>query len=263
MKDLGNRLWNSFKIAFSMYSKIPMPKSEWTKENMEYAIIFFPSIGLVIGFFPFIWVYSWEWMENARICLSEPFKAIVLLLIPVVITGGIHLDGLLDTADARSSWQDRERRLEILKDSHAGAFAIITCVVYFFFYYGICTMVNVENIWLIVMEFVLSRSFSALAIVTFPKAKGTGLAAMFADNAQKRTVKFVEIIYIILSGIAMIVTGGISGVITFASACLMFAYYYRMSSRVFGGITGDLAGYFLQMCEMVIALAAVLSVLVF
>ena len=53
------------------------------------------------------------------------------VLIPVLVTGGIHLDGLLDTADALSSWQTRERRLEILKDSHAGAFAIIVCCGYF------------------------------------------------------------------------------------------------------------------------------------
>ena len=58
---------------------------------------------------------------------------VILLLISVFVTGGIHLDGLLDTADAMSSYQERERRLEILKDSHAGAFAVITCVVYFYY----------------------------------------------------------------------------------------------------------------------------------
>ena len=60
----------------------------------------------------------------------------VLVLVPVVITGGIHVDGLLDTSDALSSWRDREKRLEILKDSHAGAFAVITACVYFMAFYG-------------------------------------------------------------------------------------------------------------------------------
>ena len=60
----------------------------------------------------------------------EPFfLAVILTVIPVFVTGGIHVDGLLDTSDALSSWQERTRRLEILKDSHAGAFAIITAFI--------------------------------------------------------------------------------------------------------------------------------------
>ena len=43
------KLWNSFKIAFAMYSKIPMPQSEWTEENMAYAMCFFPVVGVIIG----------------------------------------------------------------------------------------------------------------------------------------------------------------------------------------------------------------------
>ena len=48
MKSI-KRIWNSFKIAFSMYSRIPMPRSEWTDENKSYAMCFFPWIGAVIG----------------------------------------------------------------------------------------------------------------------------------------------------------------------------------------------------------------------
>ncbi len=64
------------------------------------------------------------------------FVTAVLVLVPVFVTGGIHVDGLLDTSDALSSWQERSRRLEILKDSHAGAFAVITAAVYFIAWYG-------------------------------------------------------------------------------------------------------------------------------
>lgn len=49
MKSI-KRIWNSFKIAFSMYSRIPMPRSEWTDENKSYAMCFFPWIGAVIDF---------------------------------------------------------------------------------------------------------------------------------------------------------------------------------------------------------------------
>lgn len=252
-------IWNSFKIAFSMYSKIPMPKSDWTKENMRYAMAFFPWVGLAIGGLSLGWLYLAQFLAEKGAALSEPFVTITLLLIPVAVTGGIHLDGLLDTADARSSWQERERRLEILKDSHAGAFAIIVCAVYFLFYYGVYTMVNWDNIMLIALGFVLSRTLSALAVVTFPMAKGTGLAATFSVNADKKNVRNVLIVYLLILTAAMLWLGGIAGGLCLLAAGLMYAYYFRMSRRIFGGITGDLAGYFLQMCELVVALAAVLS----
>ena len=124
-------LWNSFKIAFSMFSKIPMPQAEWTKENMKYMFCFFPFIGTAIG--TLILAASWA---AGYLGMNVLFLSVILTVLPVLVTGGIHVDGLLDTADALSSWQERKRRLEILKDSHAGAFAVITACVYFLCWLG-------------------------------------------------------------------------------------------------------------------------------
>lgn len=118
-------------IAFSMYSKIPMPQSEWTDENMSLAMCFFPWVGAVIGLASWVVYQAGGWLADRQETLSSGipgssnlFLTILLVLIPIFITGGIHLDGFLDTQDALSSYQPMERRLEILKDSHAGAFAI-------------------------------------------------------------------------------------------------------------------------------------------
>ena len=92
-------LWNSFKIAFSMFSKIPMPQAEWTKENMKYMFCFFPFIGLVTGA-----VFTAVALAGTALGLDGVFHTALLVMIPVLITGGIHVDGLLDTADALSSW---------------------------------------------------------------------------------------------------------------------------------------------------------------
>ena len=121
------KFYHSFLIAFSMYSKIPMPQCEWNEENMAYAMCFFPWIGVAIGGVTWLWGTFGTYLG-----LSSAFYTVILTLIPWFLTGGIHLDGLLDTADAMSSWQERERRLEILKDSNSGAFAVITCAVYFY-----------------------------------------------------------------------------------------------------------------------------------
>ncbi|NCC43651.1 MAG: adenosylcobinamide-GDP ribazoletransferase, partial [Clostridia bacterium] len=101
------KIYNSFLIAFSMFSKIPMPQCEWTEKNMAYAMCFFPWVGAVIG--ALTWAFG---MFGMKIGLTEVFYTVILVLIPWLITGGIHLDGLLDTADAMSSYQERERRLE-------------------------------------------------------------------------------------------------------------------------------------------------------
>ena len=113
-------LWNSFKAAFAMFSKIPMPMVDWKKEKHKiYDVPFFPFVGTVIG------ILTWlaGGILGMHAALEPFFLAVILTVIPVFITGGIHVDGLLDTSDALSSWQERTRRLEILKDSHAGAFA--------------------------------------------------------------------------------------------------------------------------------------------
>ena len=94
-------LWNNFKVAFAMYSKIPMPMADWNKENMKYTFCFFPFIGLVIGALSYL--VGWA---GGKFGFNPSFVSAVLVLVPVVVTGGIHVDGLLDTSDALSSWQD-------------------------------------------------------------------------------------------------------------------------------------------------------------
>ena len=178
------RLWNSFKIAFAMYSKIPMPRADWEKENMRYMMCFFPLIGVVIGAVMVLWSQAACWLEAGTLLRSVGY-----VLIPVLVTGGIHLDGLLDTADALSSYQTRERKLEILKDSHVGAFAVITACCYFLACLGIWSELGEEQVRLLAGGYVLSRTFSGLAVTAFPNAKKSGTVAMFADAAQKRCVE--------------------------------------------------------------------------
>ena len=117
----------SMIITFSMYSKIPMPNIDWKKENMKYAMCFFPLVGLVIGIIMAAWMYLAKFLAIGSILFAG-----IATIIPVIITGGIHIDGFCDTVDARSSHQSREKKLEILKDPHIGAFALIYCVVNFF-----------------------------------------------------------------------------------------------------------------------------------
>jgi len=251
----------SFFIAFSMYSKIPMPHCEWKKENMRYVMCFFPLIGIAIGACYEILLYVFLHTKLH----GTIFASIVLLLVPVMITGGIHMDGLLDTFDAVFSYGTKEKRLEILKDSRAGAFAVIGASVYFLFYFGILNFLEThttsynQDFWLIIgMGFLISRTLSGLAVIAFPKAKNTGLAAMFSDEAQKRNCFLCLSGFLIIEMILLCAIQPLYALVIFLLIFLFYIYYYKMSQSIFGGITGDLAGWFLQICELLIAFGAML-----
>lgn len=248
MKVLG-----SFVIAFSMYSRIPMPSVEWTKERMNYALCFFPCVGAVIGCLE---------LALCAVCkaLNFPyFGKMFPVLLPVIITGGIHMDGLLDVIDARASHGDQEKKLAILKDSHTGAFSIIGCGLYLLLYLAAFSELKTAMLPAYSLIFVLTRALSGLAVVTFPMAKKSGLAAAFSQGAKKGVTVFVMVLYLALSlGGIWYFGGNVTVTAVFFTAGAVFFYYYQMAKKEFGGITGDLAGYFLQICEL--ALVAVLAV---
>lgn len=246
-------MFNSLKIAFSMYSKIPMPHTDWNEKNMRYAMCFFPLVGSVIGFLYYLWFNI-----SLALNINDILRSAIYVVIPILVTGGIHVDGFVDTMDAYNSYQSIERKLEILKDSHIGAFALISCITYFIINFGAVSEISsLNSIMIIALGFMLSRAFSALAVVKFKSAKNNGLARTFKDSSQKKTVMITMICYITLISLAMICIDLYQGIGAVVAAVLTFIYYKNMSYKKFGGITGDLAGFFLQVCELFIILAVV------
>ena len=236
---------NSFFIALSMYSRIPVPRVDWEKENMRYAMCFFPMIGVVIGAV----MYLAGWLLD-KTSVGGLFRGVVFTLIPIMITGGIHMDGFMDTMDALGSWGDREKKLEILKDSHAGAFAILGMGCYLMWSMAVWSEHPAEVLRVCGVSFVLSRALSGFSVVTFPAARNSGLLKMFQDGAQKKVVRITMCLYVAAAVIMMAVmnaramTGAVTGVM------IAFLYYIVVSRKQFGGVTGDLAGFFLETAEL-------------
>ena len=90
-------LFRSLWIALSTYSILPVPQVEWTKRSMEYAICFFPVVGMLCGG----GLALWNWVCGAAEIGGVLFAAVSACL-PVLLTGGIHMDGYMDTVDALS-----------------------------------------------------------------------------------------------------------------------------------------------------------------
>lgn len=242
-------------VAFSMYSKVPMPKVNWTDKNMKYAFCFFPLVGLVLGAIVY-GVANLLWYGNVgKICFAA-----VMTVVPVLYTGGIHVDGLLDTLDALHSYGDREKKLEILKDPHTGAFAIIGAVCYFVLTFGMWSEITAEALPFLCVGYVLTRALSGLSIVTFPLAKNTGLAATFSDLSHKSRVKLTMIVYSFVCFTVLLWMDWLLGGGIIVVSMLVFLYHYYVCKRQFGGITGDLAGYFLQCNELAILMWLVCSI---
>lgn len=235
-----------------MYSRIPIPSFAWEERSMRYVMCYFPLIGVVIGGAEALWF----WLSGL-LQLPGMIGAAVAAVLPLLITGGIHMDGFCDTVDALSSQQDQERRLEILKDSHAGAFAIIFACVYMILYYACWNAVRSWSLLLAVgLGFVLSRALSALAVSVFRGARKKGMLQGFQDTAKKRTVMITMFVYIGVCAALMIVFGGWTGLFMVLANGLVFLYYYRTACKKFGGTTGDLAGWFLQLAELSTILCA-------
>ena len=229
-----------------------MTKTDWNKKNMKYALCFFPVVGIAILILTILWNYI-----SVNLQMGDIMHTAILVVIPILVTGGIHLDGFLDTMDALSSYQPIEKKLEILKDPHTGAFAIISAVTYFILYFGVWSEVQGKALIILSIGFILSRALSGLSIVIFPCAKNSGLAAAFSEAAEKNKVKYTMIGYIFICTHIMLFINILLGGICVITAFIVFIYYKVMSKKNFGGITGDLAGYFLQMCELLMALSVV------
>ena len=236
---------NSFFIALSMYSRIPVPRVDWKKENMRYAMCFFPMIGVAIGAV----MYLAGWLLD-KVAVGTLFRGVVFTLIPIIITGGIHMDGFMDTMDALGSWGDREKKLEILKDSHAGAFAILGMGCYLMWSVAVWSELPAEVLGVCSVSFVLSRALSGFSVVTFPAARNSGLLKMFQDGAQKKVVRITMCLYVVAAVIMMAMMDARAMTGAVAGAMIAFLYYVVVSRKQFGGVTGDLAGFFLETAEL-------------
>ena len=234
-------------IAFSMYSTIPMPQFTWQEKEMKYVFCFFPWVGAVIGAL----LVGWN-----RICEKAGIGQLAWVLvgtaIPLLVTGGFHVDGFMDTMDAFHSYQERERKLEILKDSHIGAFSVICLLLYYLLYLAGYSEIGKDSIYLLASIFFLSRILSGAAAVSMKGAKREGLLYLFSSRAQEWTVKVSLLLQFVLVAGFMLYQSVIKGGILLVGALFVFLYYRHRCYKELGGVTGDTAGYFLTLCEGVL-----------
>lgn len=254
-------IFSGFLVAFSMYSSIPVPQVNWEKDTMRWALSFLPLVGLVVGGAEWLW-FTFCTSFGASAVLYAIFAA----LLPLVISGGIHLDGLCDTCDALCSFGDREKRLAILKDSHVGAFGPLWVMAFLLAETACFAQAyhTPQYLPVLLIGFALARALGAHKIVTMQCAKNTGLAHLFAENSDKKavavTLRIECIVFCLIPG-AWLLTRQDAGILTvpviaLALALVWYVLHSRMCMRTFGGNTGDLTGFYISTTELLCIAAA-------
>ena len=241
------KLLRSIALAFSMFSRLPVPKVAWNEENMRYMICALPLVGAVIG----LCLWLWAWLMKVLGC-GLFLQAAGFTLLPVVVTGGIHLDGFGDTLDALASHAEPERKREILKDPRAGIFAVIGVAAYLLLYFALCTELppDTNTLLLLGLLHVLSRVWCALSVVTFQASSGKGLLKTLKAPADgKRAAVFLYGL-LMLCAAAMLLLNWRAAAAMLVTVLGCALYVLVMSRRQFGGMSGDLAGYLLQLGEL-------------
>lgn len=248
------RLMNSLIIALSTYSRLPMPQVEWNDENRRYSMCFFPLVGVVIGLLGALWLWACDALK-----LGGVLRGAVGAALPLLVSGGIHMDGFLDVSDALASCQAREKKLEILKDSHVGAFAVLNCGLYLLATAGLWSEARLSDAPALAACFVLSRALSAWAATILRGARQGGMLDGFARAAQKRSVSISGLVYAGICATVWIASRSWMGALCLDVAAVMLLIYRRMAYREFGGVTGDLAGWFVQMTELCLLVTVILG----
>lgn len=243
-------------VALSMYSAVPMPQVMWTPKHMRYAMIAFPLVGVLCG----VSIYLWFLLSNF-LNFNVIIQSIGLVLFPIFVNGGIHLDGLCDTTDAIASHAPLEKKLEILKDSNAGAFAVIAAICYLLFFFGVYTQLSLNFSVILVLTIiqVFSRCLSGISVATFPCAKNSGLLYAFQDGAARRVVTWILTLFAVILTALLCLLASWTGLLISITGLAVFLFYRVYALQTFGGITGDLAGWFLCLAEFFMVFSFVIG----
>lgn len=250
-------------LAFSTYTKIPMPYIDEEKaiKNYKWMITAFPLTGVFIGGVQALILYL-NYLLRLKGLEVEPFLGALLTVTPIILTGGIHLDGYMDVIDAISSYKSMDERKRILKDPHIGAFAAIYLGVYILLSlgtyfsllkYGGDDLFEVINKMIFVISlFYLERIISALLVCLMPKMSKEGMIHA-ATKGEKIALTDIRCVILVIQAFIALTLMSTNVFMGFSCLCIIACitfFFIRMAIKNFGGISGDLAGYYLQVAEL-------------
>lgn len=179
-------------VAIQFLTRLPIKKQvDFNHENLSKSVFFFPLIGIIIGGIGGFAYHIFSY-------LNRDMGAFFALLSMIVATGGLHLDGLSDTADGFYSYRDKEETLEIMKDSRIGAFGVISIILDIFLKYIILSNLEGSIPLILGLSYGNGRLIISYIISTKRMGKKNGLGNMLYSSNPKRYAFIGGIVYIII-----------------------------------------------------------------
>jgi adenosylcobinamide-GDP ribazoletransferase len=231
-----------FWIALQFLTIIPMPfKKEPKEREIASSLVFFPIVALLIGLLLFL--ANWG--------LGEVFSPVVTaaftLLVWILISGAMHLDGLADSCDGLAG-NTAEKRLEIMKDSHTGAFGVVGISLLLLVKFAAIVSLSGWEWEALVLAPVFGTWAMVLAITVFPYARKNGVGQAFKQGA---TI-FKLLIATIITLAAAALLAGWWGVVIMAITCLVTVLVGVFFKSRLGGLTGDTYGAIKEVSEAIV-----------
>jgi adenosylcobinamide-GDP ribazoletransferase len=272
---LGIGYGQALVAAFQFLTRLPIPlRFEYTETICRRSVIFYPLVGAVIGL-----LLSLTGAGLLHIVPVLP-AACLLLVLWVCLTGGLHLDGLMDTADGILSHRPREQMLEIMKDSRVGAMGVIVCVLQLLLKFALLYALLSSTKWsaaslLLAVVPIWSRWFMAAGIQGWPYARRESGMGSFYQGVGRKHVYAGLVLGMMLTAAWMWAGSqvipdipnewpalqGFAWLYIAAFPLLTFCCGYGIAAYLahkLGGLTGDTYGALNELLETVLLLAVIL-----
>lgn len=229
-------IFGDFLLMIQFFTRVPIKKNlPCDAKNFRRGVVFLPFIGFLIGGLQYAMVYLLS--RN----LPSSIVAAIVVLLPVIVTGGLHIDGLGDTCDGFFAFtKDKERIIEIMKDSSAGTFAICAIIGNILLQYSaIAYLIDQNEFRVLLVVIMFSKLFVLLTGMWGKPAKGQGTGNLFVGN-MSMIVIVISLIYSVLMGSVFIALSA-SLILLLTGAVGAILFYCLCYSKI-KGITGDTFG---------------------
>lgn len=233
-------------MCLGMFTSIPCPCRPWDEEARDWMLVTLPAVGLMVGLL-------WWGFALLGTRLLPGVSAALTAALPWLLTGFIHLDGYMDTCDAMLSWRPLEKRLEILKDSHTGAYAVVGLGILMLFSYDAARS-GLGDLRALLFVPVISRCGSAFSVLTLKPIGHSQYSGMKGQRVQQGAVVILWLIAVLACAL-WLGRPALALLIETAAYALAMTWVYRTLK----GVSGDVAGFALTVSEC----AALIALTVF
>lgn len=240
-----------FWIALQFLSSLPISLPGMPQPRaLGRSLLYYPLVGLLFGVL--------LWGLNALLADTPLLLHAALLLTAwVLLSGGLHLDGLADSADAwLGGFGDRERTLTIMKDPRSGPIAVVALVLVLLLKFcALLALIEQQHSVALLIVPLIGRSALLGVFLTTPYVRAGGLGQALADHLPRKVGWWV----LGLSAVACVLLAGVAGLWALGLAAAGFVWLRQLMMRRLGGTTGDTAGALLELLEvgMLVGLALI------